>query len=449
MIVGISVQDITPVGTIPTILAQGEPEFPNFVNSVSQNGELSSRELCRLVPQEQLKFSAVTCSIESPMTRTITASPTMMMQHQAGSMKQTHIGGKQASSLDQSSLITSSSCLAFDELNTPEIGPTEFKFTDSHAYDTPPALLEDQPPQTWEGGIPFNTNEEQPLPVVLGWNTTPLVPQRPTELKLLIKLDHQEQQYKSVAARPTELKLKMSETPLPVLETPMVMDTPEVFHQFGDTNSFDLINFVLNDKSSGSPLESTNKYNAVPLASILPAVKQEPPTYYEELSPAQYVISSTTEVEDKFVPPSEIPSTSQEVIVTSSPQVRKRRSSRRQSSLEQCNYEQSDDEDYSNSSSYGSKRFKSSGSIKEEFEDGSSIAGSAAESKYNDMRVRNNEASRRSRQNRKQRETHMEREANGLQATNVRLRTHVDKLEHLVLTMRKALLDSVNKANKK
>lgn len=103
-------------------------------------------------------------------------------------------------------------------------------------------------------------------------------------------------------------------------------------------------------------------------------------------------------------------------------------------------------------SSVGSSVSHGKRSIKSEYtedrEDSSSIAGSASEWKYHELRHRNNEASRRSRQNRKSKETEMEQKANILSSENRRLHSKVDRLEHLVHTLRKALLDSVTRANK-
>lgn len=87
--------------------------------------------------------------------------------------------------------------------------------------------------------------------------------------------------------------------------------------------------------------------------------------------------------------------------------------------------------------------------MEEDDEDGSSLTGSAAGFKYSQLRHRNNEASRRSRQNRKSRESEMEQKAEKLTTENHRLRSKVNRLDHLVTTLRKALLDSIKKANNK
>jgi hypothetical protein len=82
-------------------------------------------------------------------------------------------------------------------------------------------------------------------------------------------------------------------------------------------------------------------------------------------------------------------------------------------------------------------------------EDANSIASSALEMKYSELRMRNNAASRKSRQQRKKKESVLDVQSERLEAENLRLKAHINKLDHLVQVVRKALLDIATRANKK
>jgi hypothetical protein len=188
---------------------------------------------------------------------------------------------------------------------------------------------------------------------------------------------------------------------------------------------------------TGSP-----QVKQVPL-KFLPQVKQEPCVDAEEVASPILVTSTSQEEckEEKFV----VPGPSKEML----PGPSRKRTSSRLTSIGSSSYYQSDDDDVESSvnSPYYSKRARGAPrKIKEETDDeDGSIASSAASCKEKDMREKNNLASKRSRRSRKQREMDMEREADELTAKNKKLQDECNRLDHLVLSMRKTLIDFVRK----
>lgn len=212
-------------------------------------------------------------------------------------------------------------------------------------------------------------------------------------------------------------------------------------------------------------LNYTNKHDDKPEVEIpyLIPVNEKSQTEFPFLNPVFKTNNQESYVpeikQETFTPPPPVPSPINEVIVTS-----RKRSSRLMSreSTSRVHYDGADlsdtDSDYTSTSyqssskktCYSSKTTQGKYLVKSEVdEDESSIAGSALEMKYSELRQRNNEASRKSRQNRKSKENVMETQAEQLDKENRRLKADVEKLEHILKVLRKTILDGVNRAKQK